>query len=249
MSTPVQTPALSVPVLAYHEIAPFPGRRPERPGLLVHPASFRRQLALLRGLGYGSLRLADLGAALASGRPLPRRAVVLTFDDGYQGTCQWALPLLRRYGFSATFFLIAEDFAAGHEAVPARAYPVLSHAQVRAMLAAGMEIGSHSISHPRLSELAAGEAQQQIVASKALLEAAFGTTIESFCYPYGDHTPQLAELVAAAGYRCAVTTRFGRQHRASEQFTLKRIPVGAAQSLAEFAYRLLRARESKVVLQ
>ena len=249
MNTPVQTSALTVPVLAYHEVAPYPGRRPARPGLLVHPASFRRQLAVLRALGYRSCTLAELGAALAAGRALPRRAVVLTFDDGYVGTHEWALPLLLRYGFSATFFLIAEDFAGGRPAAPARADPVLSHAQVRAMLAAGMQIGSHSISHPRLSELPAGEAQRQIAASKALLEAAFGSTIESFCYPYGDYSPQLAALVAAAGYRCAVTTQFGRQHRASERFVLKRIPVGAAQGLAEFAYRLLRARESKVVLQ
>ncbi len=234
---------LTVPVLAYHQVAPYRGPSPDRPGLVVHRTSFHRQLLLLRILGYRTITLDQLIKALEGGPALPRRAVALTFDDGYRGTYEWAFPLLLRYGFIATFFLIAEDFAIERNAMSKRAYSVLDSPQVREMISAGMQIGSHSVSHPRLCDLTPAQGYAEIVDSKALLECAFGQSIDAFCYPYGQYHARLVSLVEAAGYSCAVTTQFGQRHRVQDRFALKRIPVGAAQGLAQFAYRLLRDRE------
>lgn len=242
MNSGDQIRTLTVPVLAYHQVAPYHGRRPERPGLVVHPRSFKRQLLLLRALGYRAIGLDQLAAALA-GERLPRRAVVLTFDDGYHGVHDWALPLLRRFDYTASFFLIAEDFDATRSAVAERAYAVLSRTQVETLLAAGMHIGAHSYSHPRLTELTDEQARDEITRSKAVLERVFGQSISAFCYPYGAHNVQIAQTVAQAGYRCALSTAFGRRHRAAQRYALPRIPVGADQSLAAFAYRLHWARE------
>ena len=111
-------------------------------------------------------------------------------------------------------------------------------------MAAGIQIGSHSISHPRLTDLPAEQAYEEIERSKTILEHVFGQRLSAFCYPYGAHSRDLVLAVSAAGYRCAMSTRFGRRHRRDERFALKRIPVGAAQGLAQFVYRLLWAREA-----
>lgn len=238
MSRDEHAQTLSVPVLAYHQVEPLHRRRPARAGLVIDTISFQRQLLLLRALGYRAIDLDQLAAALAGERRLPRRAVVLTFDDGYHGVCDWALPLLRRYRYTATCFLIAEDFDATRSAVAERAFPTLTHAQVQTMLASGMGIGAHSYSHPRLTDLPPEQASDEIARSKAVLEQAFGQSISAFCYPYGAHNAEIAQSVAQAGYRCALGTTFGRQHRPSDTYALRRIPVGAEQSLAAFAYRL-----------
>src|SRR5262245_51973545 len=129
-------PTVTLPVLAYHQVEPFGGRRPTRPGLVVDPRRFRRQMLVLRALGYRAVGLDALADALGGARALPHRAVVLTFDDGYHGTYEHAFPILRRFGLMATLFLIAEDFE-GLPAPAPRAFPVLSRAQVVEMLASG----------------------------------------------------------------------------------------------------------------
>jgi peptidoglycan/xylan/chitin deacetylase (PgdA/CDA1 family) len=149
---------------------------------------------------------------------------------------------MRRFCFRATLFLIAEDYAPGRALVARRAFPVLDYAHVIEMLAAGHQIGSHSVSHPRLTDLSLERARDEIERSRSMLEQMFERQVRSFCYPYGAFDCEL-ESIVAADYHCAVTTRFGRRHRIGDRFALRRIPVGAAQSLAQFTYRLILARE------
>lgn len=232
-----------VPVLAYHQIERMHDHIPDKPGLMVDEARFRSQLLVLRALGYHSIGLHDLSEALQARSKLPPHPIVFTFDDGYAGVFESAFPLLRRHGFTATLFLIAEDFVENAQSRIRRAFPVLTRGQVSEMLTAGFEIGSHSLSHPRLTEIAETRAREELSRSKEVLENAFGKTVNSFCYPYGLYDAMLALDVAEAKYTCGATTRFGRHHQSRERFELKRIPVGWDQGFAQFVYRLLWARE------
>jgi len=235
--------AIIVPVLTYHQVEPVGLRPIRRPGLVVSATSFRIQMLLLRALGYRSIRFAELADALTGARCLPRRAVLLSFDDGYAGVYATAFPILRRLGLTATLFLIAEDYAPV-SAGTVRAFPVMTRAQVTEMLAAGFEVGSHSVTHAPLTELTAARAWDEIAVSKEILERAFGPAVIAWSYPYGSYERALDRPVAEAGYRCGCTTRFGRTHHADELLALKRIPVGAAQRLPDFLYRLLWERDA-----
>ena len=117
----------------------------------------------------------------------------------------------------------------------------MTRGQLVKMMAAGFRIGSHSVSHPPLTDLSGAQVREEIVRSKEMLENAFECRVTAFCYPYGVYSPELETRVAEAGYSCAVTTRVGRRHRAEERFRLKRIPISSAQGLLQFVYRLLWA--------
>jgi peptidoglycan/xylan/chitin deacetylase (PgdA/CDA1 family) len=198
-----------LPILCYHNI-----RRPPETGrfnlLYVSPEKFERQLWTLRRLG---LR----GVATGEGvRHLERRTkghfVVLTFDDGYVDTLTEALPLLKQYGCTATCYLVS-DAIGGYNEWDAEYLqerkPLMGPEQVQAWLAAGMEIGSHSRSHPRLQGLDARAMEHEIAGSRAVLQEAFGVPIEHFSYPYGDLTAAAVEQVIRAGYRSAVSVAPG----------------------------------------
>jgi peptidoglycan/xylan/chitin deacetylase (PgdA/CDA1 family) len=236
-------PTIKVPILAYHQVMPAQNLPPSRAGLVVDARSFRWQMCLLRLLGFRAVSLDHVVLALDGCASLPARAVVITFDDGYAGVYTYAFPALRRVAYTATVFLIAEDFADATPATRARAYPVVTHTQVREMLAQGLTVGSHTLSHQRLSPLPVDQVQTEVNRSKAVLEQAFGDTITTFCYPYGDTSPTVVAAVSAAGYTCATTTRFGRRHRPGQRYLFKRIPVGLQQNLPQFLYRVLSARE------
>ena len=237
------TPAATVrvPILAYHDVGPLDGVPSAKRGLVADVKSFKHQMRILRDLGYRSVTLNDLTQALHGARTLGPKVMILTFDDGYAGVYRHAFPILSDYGFTATLFLIAEDFATPR-ATTQRAFPVLTHSQVTTMLEAGFEVGSHSFSHPRLSESADQEIPRELSHSKQVLEHAFGILTTAFCYPYGSCDGRARAALPAAGYLCACSTRFGRDHQRAALYDLSRIPVGSAQRLPHFIYRLLWER-------
>ncbi len=210
--------ATANPVLTYHKVGPRP-RGARLKGLYVSPALFARQLGELRAAGYRSGALAEAAGPAQAGR------VVLTFDDGFVNVLEHALAPLRSHGFSAIQFLVADLLGKTNEWESAgeRTEPLMDAAQVREWLAAGHDIGSHTRSHPFLTQLPRDAAREEICASKKKLEDLFGRAIEHFCYPYGDWNPAVRDLVIAAGYRTACTTNNGVNTAADSPFELKRL--------------------------
>jgi len=98
----------------------------------------------------------------------------------------------------------------------------MDETEIRDWLAAGHGLGSHTLSHPWLTKITPAEAREQITASKKLLEDRFGRRIDHFCYPYGDHNAQVADLVAEAGYQTACTTVAGINLASTPRYELKR---------------------------
>ena len=206
----------------YHKIAPRP-RRVRLKGLYVTPAHFVRQLAEFGQSGFVSCSLAE---ACQDG-PCTSR-VALTFDDGFRNVFQNALAPLAAGGWRALQFLVPNcigqlnqwDLREGETPEA-----LMDAAEVRDWLGAGHTIGSHSLSHARLTRLTLRDAREEIFASKKKLEDTFGVAVEHFCYPYGDWNEPVRELVIEAGYRTACTTDFGVNTPATPPFTLHRITV------------------------
>ncbi|MFO1515053.1 MAG: polysaccharide deacetylase family protein [Verrucomicrobiota bacterium] len=209
------------PVLAYHKLGPRP-RRVRLKGLYASTQLFSAQLKELQQAGYRSGSLTDCAGAHQSGR------IVITFDDGYLNVLQHGLRPLAQFGFKAIQFLPADLLGRSNEwDVAAGEAPetIMNIEQVREWLAAGHDIGSHTLNHPYLTQLSATQAREQILASKKKLEDTFARPIEHFCYPYGDWNPAIRDLVAAAGYRTACTTATGANTADTSPFELKRFTV------------------------
>ena len=207
------------PILTYHKI----GSRPMRvrlKGLYVSAALFRQQLAELKAAGFQNGSLRDCSG------PVKPRQIVLTFDDGYVKVLQHAIGALAQTHFNAIQFLPVNFLGKSNEwdvALGETSEPIMDATQIRDWLAAGHDIGSHTLTHPFLTRLAPDQAREEIFASKKKLEDLFGRSIEHFCYPYGDWTSVVRDWVMEAGYRTASTTDFGINTSETSSFALKRI--------------------------
>jgi len=224
-------------ILTYHRIGvPRCGRWE---ALTVPPARFHRQMQLLRFLRFNPTGLDAAAAWLRDGRPLPRRPVVITFDDGFADLYEHAFPLLLKTGVQAIVYLVTdlrEDaWRRGESPEPLR---FLDNAQVREMAAAGIMFGSHSRTHPRLTTCTDARLRDEVANSKKRLEDILGAEIRHFCYPYGDHDERVVNAVAEAGYATACTTVRGVVRPGDDPLRLPRLAVGKRMGLLRFLARL-----------
>ncbi len=206
------------PILTYHKLGPRP-RRVRLKGLYLSAGMFRQQLTELQAAGFTSGDLNDYAD------PARARRIVVTFDDGYVNVLRHALAPLAATGFRAIQFLPANRLGRCNEwdvALGEAPEAIMDVRQVRAWLAAGHQIGSHTLDHPYLTRISPATAREQIGASKKKLEDLFGVPINHFCYPYGDWNSTVCDMVAAAGYRTACTTAAGLNLPGDSPFQLKR---------------------------
>jgi peptidoglycan/xylan/chitin deacetylase (PgdA/CDA1 family) len=230
-----------VPILCYHNVGSAPAGSQYRL-LYVTPEKLARQLWMMRRLG---LRGVSLGEGLLHLHSNTRsNVVILTFDDGYVDTVTEALAILQEYGCTATCYLIS-DLIGTHNRWDCELLQekkaLMTRRQVDQWLAAGMEIGSHSCSHPRLQALHEDAAQSEITTSRAALRALFGVAIDHFAYPFGGFTDVTVEQVKRAGYRTAVGLAAGVVGTGEDLYRLPRIIVNGEHGLARLLLRVTRA--------
>jgi peptidoglycan/xylan/chitin deacetylase (PgdA/CDA1 family) len=224
----------ALPILNYHNVAMAPEDAAFKL-LYVSPDSFERQLWTLRRLGLRGVSTSVGIARLNNGAP--RGCVVFTFDDGYADTLTMAAPLLKRYGFGATCYVVSGAVGTYNrwDADYLREKkPLMSRDQLDQWLAAGMEVGSHSLSHQRLNELPQDVAQYEIAQSRAVLHNMLGIPVEHFAYPFGHATADIVELVRHAGYSTAMTLLPGAARASDDRLQLPRILVNGEWGLWKF---------------
>jgi peptidoglycan/xylan/chitin deacetylase (PgdA/CDA1 family) len=209
-----------VPVLMYHAIDDGPSI------ISIRPALFAWQMHWLHENGYDVISLSRLVQSLRSGTPLPARSIVITFDDGFESVYTHAFPVLARYGFPATVFLVTghcgqqNNWPNQPTSVPYQS--LLTWAQIREMDGHGIEFGAHSISHPRLDRIPAKQVSHEILGSKAYLKDHLGHPVELFAYPYGRYNEQVKATVGRA-YTGACTAQLNLVTRKSDPLALARI--------------------------
>ncbi len=218
-----------VPVLMYHVINDAPPGAPE-PELWVPPQRFAAEVRALDGAGYRAVTLDRVLDAWQTGRPLPRKPIVLTFDDGYESQFTRALPLLRKLGWPAVLNLEWKNL--GPNGLP--------RAQVREMIRAGWELDSHTLTHPDLTTVGPDQLRRELVLSRRYLRRAFGVRVDAFCYPAGRYDAEVQAAVRAAGYRAATTTAPGLAAPDEDRTALPRIRVEATATPADVLARVAR---------
>ncbi len=234
---------LGVPVLMFHHVEPEAA--PDLAPPPLHPNSYlsRRQLAslldLLAGHRYRTFTLAESVAWRAAGRRLPRRSVVLTFDDGCRCFHDHALPELAARGMTATLFAVSGELGGSNRwdrppGGPAeRAETLLDAAELRAIAAAGIEVGSHGRHHRDLTACDAAALADEVAGSRAELEAALGGPVRTFCYPYGRLDGAARAAAERAGYAAAAAIHGVSAARRGDRFALPRLPVNPGDSRFE----------------
>lgn len=227
-----------VPILLYHRIAPAGGEALST--YRVSPDAFESQLSYLRHAGFHSIDLEGWRGWVEHNVPLPKGALVLTFDDGYRDFMEHAWPLLSHYGFSACVYLVGDAIGQDNhwDRIYGERVPLLSWREIRRLQAEGVSFGSHGSSHRSLPTLSLREVIHELRKSKEILENGLGTPIHSFAYPYGETNRRVQYLVGVSGYELGLSCRPGACTTRDSLLALPRIEVAGTEPLESFVARL-----------
>jgi peptidoglycan/xylan/chitin deacetylase (PgdA/CDA1 family) len=208
-----------IPILVYHGVYPHhPGQTPEQIAYDVAPEAFEAQMTYLHDHNFHVASFAECVEALESGKALPDRTVVITFDDGRENQYVHAFPILKHFGYTATFFVYPNPVG--------RRAEFMTWDQIREMQVAGMTIGSHSYTHPYLTKIKdPRDMKREIEASRAKLEKELGIHVEYFAYPFGARNADIEAAVRKAGYRAARIFPGGAWNSKTALFSLKGVMV------------------------
>jgi peptidoglycan/xylan/chitin deacetylase (PgdA/CDA1 family) len=218
---------IRVPVLMYHEIA---GITATKSRLAVTPEAFADQVGYLRDAGFTAITAGALAEILAGGAgSLPERPVVLTFDDGYGDFYSQALPVLKRYGATATVFQTT-----GLVGVPGTAKRMMNWRELAEVAAAGVEIGAHTVQHPQLDQLPDRELRDELADSKSQLEDRLGMAVPGLAYPYGYSNDKVRRTAREIGYTYAYAVDNAMTASGADQFALPRLTVKRATTMKTF---------------
>lgn len=237
---------MNIPILMYHnvDLTPRHGRLKSQ---YVSPKNFRLQMQVMHRLGYKGLGMTALLPYLRGEKT--GRVFGITFDDGYADNFQHALPVLKEVGFSATCYIVSSGIDSYNKWCDGQRValrPLMSTVQVRQWIASGMEIGAHTINHRHLCKLDRQEAWQEIKGSQEELEKTFGVKVADFCYPYGEVSPRVHELVHQAGFQTATTTVRGRAISGQESlYLLPRVHITRRTHIFLFLAKLFSKYEDR----
>lgn len=214
------TSAARVPILMYHEVLAeeqlrdLAGRI--HSSYVITDTQFSLHLELIRELGLQIIGL-DRFIAWRDGKSdLPDNAVIISFDDGYSGNFQHALPLLQEFGSSGTFFVVSRKIGDPG---------MMSWAQLRAMGDAGMLVESHTATHPLLSQLDEKATREELEQSKHEIQSRTGRAVTMISLPNGDVNPWYKRIALDLGYAGGCCSAIGLNSASTDRFMLKRIPI------------------------
>lgn len=228
----------SVPILVYHDVSPVPPAAFRRYAVTVR--AFARQLAWLSGRGFQAIDMDALLRARTGREVLPRRPVIITFDDGFRSCVDHAVPLLRSRGFTAIFYLVGGLMGERSRWMPGAGgqLPLMTWSQARELASAGFQCGVHSMTHQRLTGLSRAGLQVELADARRRVEDRLGRPALHFAYPYGAYDGAARAAAGDAGYVTASSTRPGPSGPDDDLLALHRITVHGHDTLLDFACRL-----------
>jgi peptidoglycan/xylan/chitin deacetylase (PgdA/CDA1 family) len=209
-----------VAILMYHEVLPDDGLAAVdgliQSGYVLPQSVFREQLEMMAERGYQTPSLSDFVGWMTGRNSLPPKSVVITFDDGFAGNFEYALPMLEKLGFRAVFFV-----ATNRIGDPA----MMTWSQLAMAASRGIEVQSHTASHPLLSQLTPEQTMAEFVESREAIERHLGQRPKALSLPNGDTNPWYREIARETGYVAVFGSQFGRNTRSQDLYSLRRIAV------------------------
>ena len=200
-------------VLNYHKVDN------ENISLSVLPKDFDRQMKYLKDNNFHTITMDEMYAALTEGAELPENPVVITFDDGYDDNYKYAYPILKKYGFKGTIFVITSFLDRGQPGY-------ITWGQAQEMESSGViNIESHTVTHSSMTEQTDEQLRFEMAESKRDIEQRLGKTVGFIAYQTGTFNLHIASLVKEAVYKGAFTIKYGNVDRASNLYALERVPI------------------------
>lgn len=202
-----------VPILIYHAIRPYiQSDTASVRRYIATPETLERELAYLRDGGYASITFDDLVNHIMKAAALPPKPVIISFDDDWEGQYRYALPLLKKYGYTATFYIWAAVVGRKHH---------LTWEEIRTLSAEGMQIGCHTITHPYLTRVRKDETlRREILAARQIIESRVGVPVTTIAYPFGQYDERVVAMAKEAGFTSARSTWPGVIHSQEGLFSL-----------------------------
>jgi peptidoglycan/xylan/chitin deacetylase (PgdA/CDA1 family) len=224
-----------LPILLYHHVSDQGSGR-----YVVPTKTFREQMETLKKEGYATITISQLADTIRSGGELPVKPIVLTFDDGYLDTSVNAFPILHESGYIATVYIITGTLGTK------LSYGYMQADDLKALVSAGWEVGSHSVTHNDLHKTKLG-AGNELKQSKKTLEDLLGVKVRSFSFPFGIADKSLKDLAAASGYDSGVGLDELNTHTSKQLYFLSRREVYRSLSLAGFEQLLHPSQSDNII--
>jgi len=207
----------------------------------LHVNDFKKHLEVLDHYGFTTITFEDYRLFQAGEINLPKKPIIITFDDGYRDTYEHALPVLRQFGMTAVVFVLGDRNITSNvwdcvNGVPPA--PLLNPEQIIELHEMGFEIGAHSLRHSKLTHLCLEEAWEEITRSRMLLEILLNAPVRTFSYPYGLVDSKVKKLVADAGYTHACSVFSGPPTFTGDNFEIRRIAVPSNLGAVNFSLRI-----------
>lgn len=209
-----------VPVLYYHSV-----RESADNEVIITPENLKAELQYINDEGYTTLTMNELNDYLLHNSPIPKKSIVLTFDDGYMDNYYNAFPILKDLNMKATIFCITSNLDGSY---------YLSKEAITEMLNYGIDIESHTVNHLKLNELTYAEQLRELQGSKKTLESITGKEVYAIAYPFGNFNDDSIKAAKAAGYKLGFTTNRGLSDRDDDPFKLDRIYISSNYDITTF---------------
>lgn len=249
------TAPLVPPVLCYHRVLPRSRNEKQHVPYSVSPAQFRAQMSFLASEGFTSLTLQEFSEAMRGLRELPPRSALITFDDGYNDSCNLAWPIASEFGMKLNLFVCTGlvegksievfDRRSISERRSEKEYPALwqplQWSQLREMRAAGVDVEFHSHNHENLGKLRAEDITADAVTGVSLFKKHLGYQPRYFAFPfghYGSYSSVAMALLAEQGIEMFFTTELGRTVPGDKQTTFSRIVIHTQDDLDSFRRKI-----------
>ena len=216
---------VGVPVLYYHSVDPS-----EANEVIISPEKLKEQLTFIKNSGYTTLTISELNNYILNNTPIPEKSIVITFDDGYADNYINAFPILKELDIKATIFVISNF-------TDKDGYYMTSQ-QIKEMSDYGIDIQSHTASHPYLSQLTYEEQLNELKTSKEKLESITGKPVISVAYPFGDYDDNTIVASEEAGYSLSFNTNKGLADRDDNPLNLNRIYISSTYSIEDLEEKL-----------
>ena len=205
------------PVLMYHDV-----RKTALNYFDVTTEDFAAQLDRLKADGYQTLSMEEFVAIVKEGGKFPKKSALITFDDGYRGVYERALPELTKRNMKATFFIVADSLT--HQGGK---YPCVTKEELKKMAASHLvSIGSHTRTHAHLEQIDSDKRREEIYGSLEILEKLTGRKVEALAFPYGGYDKAVIEAVRAAGYDVSFAVQDRGLLHEEARYSIPRIYVG-----------------------
>ncbi|HVY56131.1 MAG TPA: polysaccharide deacetylase family protein [Thermodesulfobacteriota bacterium] len=242
--------AVKIPILMYHQISD--DVHPRYRDYTATVKAFRAQMKVLKLLNYESISFDKLLECKEGKAKLPRKPIIITFDDALEDAIDNSVPILKDFGFTAMYYVTTGYVGTrSNWMIPEVniVFQVAPWPKIKNLCSMGFELGSHSVTHPHLNEVTAEECLREMTESRRTLEETLGREVRHMAYPHGAFNKTVRGLAYTSGYYTATTCEPTFAKLTGDLLSLPRFNIGMEDTLIDFISKLYIAKAPTATLR